>query len=50
MDQALANPKQAKFLVPDAIKRFRGTGGVRIEDDVLVTKDGIINLTKVPRT
>ncbi|XP_018564988.1 xaa-Pro dipeptidase isoform X1 [Anoplophora glabripennis] len=50
LDQALANPKQSKFLVPEVLQRFRGFGGVRIEDDVLVTKDGIVNLTKVPRT
>ncbi|KAJ8923531.1 hypothetical protein NQ315_010109 [Exocentrus adspersus] len=50
LDQALANPKQSKFLVPGVLKRFRGFGGVRIEDDVLVTKEGIVNLTKVPRT
>ncbi|KAG5900256.1 hypothetical protein JTB14_018235 [Gonioctena quinquepunctata] len=50
LDQALANPKQSQFLVPKVLERFRGFGGVRIEDDVMVTKDGIVNLTKVPRT
>ena len=25
-------------------------GGVRLEDDVIITKDGHINLTVVPRT
>ncbi|CAH1963456.1 unnamed protein product [Acanthoscelides obtectus] len=50
LDKALNDPKQSQFLVPDAIKRFRGFGGVRIEDDVLITKEGVVNLTKVPRT
>jgi Xaa-Pro dipeptidase len=50
LDEALADPVQSQFLVPDVIKRFRNFGGVRIEDDVLITKNGAVNLTKVPRT
>ena len=36
--------------MPEALARFRGFGGVRLEDDVLVTADGIENLTACPRT
>lgn len=50
LEPALADPRYAPFLVPDAIARFRGKGGVRIEDDVFVTAAGSENLTKVPRT
>jgi len=50
LDAALANPDKARFLVPDAIARFRGFGGVRLEDVVRVTEDGVENFTWCPRT
>lgn len=51
LDAALASPTQGKFIVKDVLEsRFRGTGGVRLEDNVLITKDGIENFVKVPRT
>ncbi|KAG7203153.1 hypothetical protein KM043_010272 [Ampulex compressa] len=50
LDAALANPEQSRFIVPEKLKKFRGWGGVRIEDDVLVTETGVENLTVVPRT
>lgn len=31
----------------DLLKEYRGMGGVRIEDDILITSDGCENLTKV---
>lgn len=41
--------RQRAFLVPSALARFRRFGGVRLEDNVLITKDGCRSLTTVPR-
>ncbi|XP_054856729.1 xaa-Pro dipeptidase [Eublepharis macularius] len=50
LDQALASPAQARFLNNSILPRFRGFGGVRIEDDIVVTASGVELLTCVPRT
>ena len=40
----------AKFINFEELSKYYGTGGVRLEDDVLVTESGIDNLTVCPRT
>lgn len=50
LDEALADPVRAAFINKDVLARFRGSGGVRIEDDVLVTASGCENFSHVPRT
>uniref|UniRef100_A0A8C1WZS6 Xaa-Pro dipeptidase n=1 Tax=Cyprinus carpio TaxID=7962 RepID=A0A8C1WZS6_CYPCA len=50
LDQALNSPAQCGFINNDVLTRFRGFGGVRIEDDIAVTADGVELLTCVPRT
>uniref|UniRef100_A0A3Q2ZE60 Xaa-Pro dipeptidase n=1 Tax=Kryptolebias marmoratus TaxID=37003 RepID=A0A3Q2ZE60_KRYMA len=50
LDQALADPAQSCFIDNQVLPRFRGFGGVRIEDDIAVTADGVELLTCVPRT
>jgi Xaa-Pro dipeptidase len=49
LDPALADPKLRSLLVASKLERFRGFGGVRIEDNVAVTVSGAENLTHVPR-
>ncbi|XP_077050794.1 xaa-Pro dipeptidase [Siphateles boraxobius] len=50
LDKALDSPTQCGFINRDVLNRFRGFGGVRIEDDIAVTADGVELLTCVPRT
>ncbi|RDL40448.1 Uncharacterized protein BP5553_00427 [Venustampulla echinocandica] len=48
-DVYLRDPKFAKYINKDLLDRYYPVGGVRIEDDLLVTEDGYENLTKVPK-
>ncbi|KAL0586410.1 hypothetical protein ABG067_004023 [Albugo candida] len=50
LSAALEDPNIANFINQEMLTRFRGTGGVRIESDIIVTSSGAENMTKVPRT
>ncbi|OLN85786.1 putative Xaa-Pro aminopeptidase [Colletotrichum chlorophyti] len=41
----LSNPKHARFINRTVLERYYRVGGVRIEDDILVTDDGYENLS-----
>ncbi|VEU20992.1 DEKNAAC101820 [Brettanomyces naardenensis] len=47
IDLAYKDPKQAKYIDREVVKKYMYVGGVRIEDDLLITKDGYENLTVV---
>ena len=50
LDQALCSADTAPYIDAERLKDFRGTGGVRLEDVVVVTATGFENFTVAPRT
>lgn len=46
---AMDDPEIAHFFNRDLVEQFRGFGGVRIEEDVVITATGCEVLSKVPR-
>ncbi|KAK3504887.1 putative Xaa-Pro aminopeptidase [Neurospora crassa] len=45
----LSNPNHAKYINTKVLDKYWDIGGVRIEDCILVTKDGYENLTTAPK-
>jgi len=50
LEDAAKHPEQSKFLNMEVLERFKTFGGIRIEDDVIITETGIENMTTAPRT
>lgn len=47
---AMEDATTREFLDADVVATFRPVGGVRIEDNLVVTSDGVDNLTTCPKT
>lgn len=45
----LDHPTHSRYIDRDVLEKYYPVGGVRIEDDILVTKDGYENLTTAPK-
>ena len=51
LEKGFNDEKVKKYFAQDEIKKYYEFGGVRIEDDILITDDGCVNLTEgLPRT
>ncbi|KAF2431339.1 hypothetical protein EJ08DRAFT_587523 [Tothia fuscella] len=45
----LPNPVHARYINKQVLAKYMLVGGVRIEDDILITRDGYENLTTAPK-
>ncbi len=49
LNPAFEDPEKASFLNVDRLKTMLDFGGIRIEDDIVVTEEGYEDLTNVPK-
>ena len=47
LKDVLNDPEKLKYINKDILENYWYVGGVRIEDDLLITKDGFENFTKI---
>lgn len=49
LESYLKDPHHAKYINREVLERYMPVGGVRIEDDILITGRGYENLTTTPK-
>lgn len=49
LKKAIADEEKSKFLNADKLESYFEFGGVRIEDNIIVTEDGYENMTDIPK-
>ncbi len=49
LEPAMEDPEKVKFLNVEKVKSLLNFGGIRIEDNIVVTEDGFENMTNVPK-
>lgn len=50
LDPIIANPETGKYVNSDTLSRYWTVGGVRLEDDILITANGYENLTPTAKS
>jgi Xaa-Pro dipeptidase len=50
IDPVLKDVELKKYINADVLEKYWEVGGVRIEDNIHITKDGYENLTTAPKT
>ncbi|KAI9312284.1 peptidase M24, structural domain-containing protein [Dichotomocladium elegans] len=49
VDPVVNSPETGKYINVEGLEKYKAVGGVRIEDNILITEDGYINLTTAPK-
>lgn len=49
IDPVLNDPVTGKYINKEALNKYKSVGGVRIEDNIVITETGHFNLTTAPK-
>jgi Xaa-Pro dipeptidase len=49
IDPVLNDSKTGQYINKEALNKYKSVGGVRIEDNIVITQEGYVNLTTAPK-